>query len=172
MFFLVLLEILENVDVFLPHCDLVPPRHPFDRLIIEFRRWKASLSSKKGGRSKRFSLGNQINHYDGNLVVGQNYNTRQTYLNSPYSKDESRKVKEVFNKKKRTSYIGAQIDRKSNEGAQTIRRKRSFARHRNVLKGRAGGRGRGQQFRFIRIMMEIMRVMMIMMKMMRMRRLI
>jgi len=117
--------------------NILLTRHPFDRLITEFRRSKASLSSKKG-RSKRSSLGNGIDHNDDNLVISQNYNTRQVYLESSYCKNQSsysdkqRKVGEVFKSK-------------NNEGAR-IRRRRSFARHRNVLRGRAG-RGRGQQFR-------------------------
>ena len=122
------------------------------------------MSPKKGGRSKRSSLGNQINHYAGKLVIGQNYNTRKTYLESLYSKNKSKKVGEGFLKDKNS---------KNNEGAPKIRRRRSFARHRNILKGRrGGGRGRGQQFRFTRIMMK-MKIMMrsMVMMMMRIRRL-
>ena len=121
------------------------PRHPFDRLIIEFRRSKASSSSKKGGRSKRSRLGNQIQHKIGNLEIGQNYNTRKVYLVSSFSKNQGgyiTKQRQVFSKKN---------NKMNSEGFQ-IRRKRSFARHRNILRGR-GGRGRGQQFRFMRMKM-------------------
>ena len=119
------------------------------------------MSPKKGGRSKRSSLGNQINQYAGNLVIGQDYNTRKTYLESLYSKNKSKKVGEGFLKDKNS---------KNNKGAPKIRRRRSFARHRNILKGRrgGGGRGRGQQFRFTRIMMK-MKIMMRSMGMMMIR---
>jgi len=104
--------------------NILLTRHPFDRLIIEFRRWKASVSSKKEVRSKRSSLGNQIDH---NLVTSQNYQeTRKVFLES-----SSIKKQRVFHN--------------TNDEAR-IRKRRSFARHRNILRGR-GGRGRGQQFR-------------------------
>ena len=154
---------LENVDVRL-HAAIFGvlyilfPRHPFDRLIIEFRRSKASLSSKKG-RRKRSSLGNGIDHNDGNTVISQNYNTRKVYLESSYSKNQSSYID-------KQSKVGEVFKNKNNDGAQ-IRRRRSFARHRNILRGRTG-RGRGQQFRFMRV--NTMRMTRMMMKMRRMTR--
>ena len=115
-------------------------RHPFDRLIIEFRRWKASPTSKKWGRSKRSSLRNQINHNDRNS--SQNYLARKVYLESSSIKNQS-------------SYISKQrkigVLKMTNAGTR-IRKRRSFARHRNIFRGRAG-RGRGQQFRLKRMKM-------------------
>jgi len=114
--------------------NILLTRHPFDRLIIEFRRSKGSLSSKQGRRSKRFtSLGNQTNQNDGNLKISPNYNTRETYFELPFVEEN------ISNRNSKSNGVS--------EGAR-IRRKRSFARHRSILRGRGGG-GRGQQFRFV-----------------------
>jgi len=126
--------------------NILLTRHPFDRLIIEFRRSKGNLSSKKERKSKRsISLGNETNQNDANLKIGQNYNTRKTHFELPFGKNHSHYIS-------KKDYVEENIvnnkNSKSNEvskGAR-IRRRRSFARHRNILRGRGGG-GRGQQFR-------------------------
>ena len=115
------------------HCFFLT-RHPFDRLIVEFRRRKGSSSSKKGRRSKRSILGSKFG-------ISRKYNSRKVNLELPYHRPQR-----VYIKKQRNAEENI-FKNKTVHMVAKRRTRRSFARHRNILRGRGGGRS--QQFRLI-----------------------
>ena len=115
------------------HCFFLT-RQPFDRLIVEFRRRKGSSSSKKVRRSKRSILGTKFG-------ISQKYSSRKVNLELPYHRPQR-----VYIKKQRNAEENI-FKNKTVHMVAKRRTRRSFARHRNILRGRGGGRS--QQFRLI-----------------------